>query len=302
VTFQANNSEVESASDPASTNRFRDLLSQLHPRRFFLETWRQVDLQSASERERVTRYDYRPLIALATAAACLTLMEYLGSSRHFFRIVDRVVLSDNANIANLAIALQEWKFFALVHHLWWCFWRVICYFLLPALVVRLGFRSRLRDYGLTFKGMGSHLWLWGLCYLPMLAIIVVASLRSDFARYYPFYDEARRSWFDLLAWEMMYAVQFFSLEFFFRGFWLSALKPTMGSQAIFAMVVPYCMIHFGKPWPETLGAIFAGIFLGTLAFRSRSIWIGFFIHESVALSMDLLSLWQTSGIPHVWWP
>lgn len=63
------------------------------------------------------------------------------------------------------------------------------------------------------------------------------------------------------------------------------------------MVVPYCMIHFGKPWPEALSSIAAGILLGTIALRTRSIWIGFFIHESVAFSMDLVALLKTDGIP-----
>jgi membrane protease YdiL (CAAX protease family) len=62
------------------------------------------------------------------------------------------------------------------------------------------------------------------------------------------------------------------------------------------------MIHFGKPFPETLGAIFAGIFLGTLAFRTGSIWIGFFIHESVAFTMDIVSLLHTGGLPTHFWP
>jgi hypothetical protein len=43
--------------------------------------------------------------------------------------------------------------------------------------------------------------------------------------------------------------------------------------------------------PETLGAIFAGIALGTLSLFTRSIWLGVAIHVSVAVSMDLISLW-----------
>ena len=38
----------------------------------------------------------------------------------------------------------------------------------------------------------------------------------------------------------------------------------MGSHAIFVMVVPYVMIHFGKPMLETVGAIIAGVVLGLL--------------------------------------
>jgi membrane protease YdiL (CAAX protease family) len=52
------------------------------------------------------------------------------------------------------------------------------------------------------------------------------------------------------------------------------------------------MIHFGKPFPETLAAIIAGIVLGTISLKSRSIWMGVAIHYTVALSMDIAALWQ----------
>lgn len=70
-----------------------------------------------------------------------------------------------------------------------------------------------------------------------------------------------------------------------------ATPARQASQAVLLAVMPYCMIHFGKPMPETLGAIFAGIALGTLSLFTRSIWLGVAIHVSVAVSMDLISLW-----------
>ena len=97
---------------------------------------------------------------------------------------------------------------------------------------------------------------------------------------------------DFLLWEAFYVLQFFALEFFFRGFLLQGLKRYVGAYAVFFMAVPYCMIHFGKPMPETLGAIIAGVALGTLALRTGSIWSGVLIHASVAVSMDVLSMWQ----------
>ena len=54
------------------------------------------------------------------------------------------------------------------------------------------------------------------------------------------------------------------------------------------MVIPYVLIHFGKPFPETLGAIFAGTALGYIALKSRSIFVPFLIHSSVAFSMDII--------------
>jgi membrane protease YdiL (CAAX protease family) len=50
------------------------------------------------------------------------------------------------------------------------------------------------------------------------------------------------------------------------------------------------MIHFGKPMPETLGAIFAGIILGVLSLKSNSIWLGVLLHFSVAIAMDCFAL------------
>jgi membrane protease YdiL (CAAX protease family) len=99
----------------------------------------------------------------------------------------------------------------------------------------------------------------------------------------------------------MYCAQFFALEIFFRGFWLSTLRSTLGSGAIFAMCVPYCMIHFGKPYLETAGALVAGTALGSLAMRTNSIYSGFLVHITVALAMDGLSLARHHGFPHTFW-
>ena len=50
------------------------------------------------------------------------------------------------------------------------------------------------------------------------------------------------------------------------------------------------MIHCGKPMHESIGAIVAGVVLGTLAMRTRSIWFGVVIHCGVAVTMDLFAL------------
>jgi hypothetical protein len=120
-------------------------------------------------------------------------------------------------------------------------------------------------------------------------------LSPPFQHTYPF-KLAARSWTDFLLWGSSMGGS--SPRCFFRGFMLQALRRTMGAYAIFVMVVPYCMIHFGKPMPETLGAIAAGLVLGTLALRTGSIWAGFLIHVSVAWTMDLLALVQTGRLPH----
>jgi len=43
---------------------------------------------------------------------------------------------------------------------------------------------------------------------------------------------------------------------------------------------------------ETFAAIAAGIILGLMSVKTRSIWFGVCLHVAVAMSMDFLALWH----------
>jgi len=108
---------------------------------------------------------------------------------------------------------------------------------------------------------------------------------------YPFYRGAyRASIQEIFIWETAYLAQFVALEFFFRGFLVLGLERSMGRLAVWVAAIPYCMIHYHKPPLEAFAAIAAGIILGELAQRTRTIMGGAIIHMGVALSMDMLAL------------
>lgn len=249
--------------------------------KLFPTSWKQIDEEARAERAASGRtgFDWRPLVILIVVAVSLTIQEEFGQRPDFEKLFPR----------DFKDPYWDLKSFA-----WWTGFRVGGYVLMPILVIMAMPGERLRDYFISFKGFFKHLWIYVALYLAILPAVIIASRTDAFAHTYPFYRLANRSTFDLMAWEAMYALQFMSLEFFFRGFMLRGLKPALGSQAIFVMIVPYCMIHFGKPVPETLGAIFAGIILGTIAMRTKSIWGGVVIHVGVAVTMDLLAL---GGLP-----
>ncbi|HOI11139.1 MAG TPA: CPBP family intramembrane metalloprotease, partial [Myxococcota bacterium] len=92
---------------------------------------------------------------------------------------------------------------------------------------------------------------------------------------------------------------FVSGESFWRGYILFGLYRHIGYLAIPVMVIPYVMVHFGKPWPETFGAILTGCVLGFLAIRHRSFWLGVAVHYAAAISMDLLAIHQR-GLVFTW--
>ena len=155
-------------------------------------------------------------------------------------------------------------------------------------------RERIADYGLNFRGILRSSWVYLAMFLFMVGPLVLASQTEAFQAKYPFYhlQPGEPFWPRLWIWEMAYVAQFFALEFFFRGFMVHGLRQRFGIYAVFVMTVPYCMIHFGKPMAETFGAIGAGIILGLMSLKTRSIWFGACLHVAVAMSMDFLSLWH----------
>lgn len=267
---------------------------------FFKETWRELDREARDARVQDSKPDYQPHVALVLLAVTLTLHEYYGG-RSFFNeaVFPYIVRLDQSGLS----WVQSGKFSELYGYGYWVFVRLLGYMVVPVLLWRVLFPSeRVLDMGLRTKGFFSHLGLYALSLGVVFLAMLVVGRQADFAAYYPFYQHASRSWFDLLLWECIYFAQFFGLEFFFRGFLLHAFRRSMGSSAIFVMAVPYCMIHFGKPYLETNGAIIAGVVLGSLAMRTRSIYAGFLVHIAVAGAMDFMALSGRAGLPSAFWP
>ena len=267
---------------------------------FFRDTWRSVDAESRALREaEPLDHDYRPAVCLGLVAVILTLQEYYGG-RQLYDSLLRPWLRDLDAAGHTWLRIAQYD--ELYSYAWWSLTRVVGYVLIPLPVWKLLFpKDSLLDMGLRGRGFLQHLWIYGLCLAVVIPTMLIVASQPDFGTYYPFYKGSSRSWWDLIVWELMYGAQFLALELFFRGWMLGALRRTMGSAAIFAMAVPYCMIHYGKPYLETNGAIVAGIVLGSLAMRTRSIYAGFLVHITVAYSMDLLALWRREALPTSFW-
>lgn len=246
-------------------------------KRVSIDQWRAIDRETVRSPEATGTTSLTILAILVTVCISLTLQEYVGGHDTY----NRLFPNDRS---------RYWELWGFV---WWSGWRVIGYVLLPMLVIVLLPGEHLRDYNISFRGFFKHLWIYVLLFLLVLPAVIQASTTGTFRHTYPFYRLANRSQFDLWAWEGLYAVQFMSLEFFFRGVLLQGLRRALGANAIFVMLVPYCMIHYGKPILETTGAIVAGLVLGTLALRTGSIWCGALIHITVAITMDVLALVHT---------
>jgi len=192
-------------------------------------------------------------------------------------------------------------YFALFGLMHWVGACVVGYMVLPMIYLKLC-KRRIRDYYIGPAGFIRHIGLYLALVTPLLLVVWRVSYLPDFQRIYPFYIFAGRSFFDLIAWELLYGLQFFALEFFFRGFFLQGLRASMGYGAVFVMLVPYCMVHFLKTAAESLGSLVAGTVLGTLAMKYRSIWGGVLAHWIIAIAMDVASMLQKGSWPSRFWP
>lgn len=165
---------------------------------------------------------------------------------------------------------------------------LFCYVLVP-LAYHLVFPPGLDNpFGLKLRGLRSHLPVYMAIIVGMIPILWIASYQPSFYHFYPMYKPITIGmWF---VFEAVYMVQFFCVEFFFRGFTLFRLQARFGYHAITIMIVPYALLHIHKPFAEALASIIAGLVLGMLALKSRSIWPGVIIHCTVAFCMDWFAL------------
>jgi len=233
--------------------------------------------------------DRKAVFALIYAAAGLTAIFYLKNQESLAGFLRDTRLEGFGEY--IAHSLNN-NLPALV---WWVAVVTIFYFVIPALCITFLYRQTLADYGLNFRIEPGFAKLFATTSAIMLPLVYLMSLTESFTAKYPFlkiYDGEPYIGTTLLIWELIYFVQFFGLEFFFRGFLVHSLKPALGIYSILVMTVPYCMIHFGKPPAETLSAIGAGVFLGWLSYRNGNIWLGLLLHCTVAFSMDIMALYN----------
>jgi membrane protease YdiL (CAAX protease family) len=174
----------------------------------------------------------------------------------------------------------------------WALGQSAVYVVVPVTLIWLMPNRRLKDYGVKLRNPLAYWWAYVLMYVGLLPAVIAASRIDQFRNTYPFYrlQVGEPLWPHLVAWEVVYAAQFIALEFFFRGFLLHGTRRRFGAYAILVMTVPYCMIHFGKPVQETVGSIVAGLLLGFMSLKTRSIWLGAALHIAVAWTMDAIAL------------
>ncbi len=167
--------------------------------------------------------------------------------------------------------------------------------IIPAAICWYGMdAAKKNSYGLKKT---SNLSAYFLLILLMLPFIYVASLNPSFLEQYPrafkaIGNPATASLGSWLRFEILYAFDFLSIEFFFRAFLILAFLNLSGPHAIVPAACFYCCIHLDKPLAEAISSYFGGWLLGIICYYNKSIWGGVLVHVGIAWFMELFAWLQ----------
>ena len=155
---------------------------------------------------------------------------------------------------------------------------------IPAVMVKRGFRRTLAEYGVR---MGD--WKFGLAAVAILlpvisvAMLLPAAQMEDMRAVYPVDKAAMESVPMFLQYAVGRVLLFYiGWEFFFRGFMLFGIRDAVGdTMAIAITTLPSALWHIGYPVGELYSSIAAGLLFGWLAVRTRSILWPLLLHAGI---------------------
>ena len=205
----------------------------------------------------------------------------------FHRELDTIGYQIRRNLRELLVICSAVLFLALArYHSVGETWAdaVLFYAFLPVVTILLIRRNPL-DFGI-------HLGNWRLwCVYVAVTCLIACPILFAFSKvgsldtYYSLED------FDLGSYFLKTAVYLTAWEFLFRGYLLFGLKDRFKEASILIQMVPFVLLHLGKPELETLSTIPMGLFLGFVAYRSNSFWPAVIIHIFINVLFRIFTNW-----------
>ncbi len=163
----------------------------------------------------------------------------------------------------------------------------------PLLFVLFVHRRSVLDFGLRLPKMR---WFgFATVYLALVhPINFLYAASPAILADYPFYAPAREGGLEFWGYQALVAVYMFAWEFLLRGYMLFGLKDRLGPFAILVPLLPFVILHFGYSTPELYFCIIDGLFLGAIAYLSRSVWPVVYIHtlQSLLWEIEVVYLFQ----------
>ncbi|MEI7812013.1 MAG: CPBP family intramembrane glutamic endopeptidase [Ignavibacteria bacterium] len=218
----------------------------------------------------------KKIVTVFLTVAVIQTVSFYFTSRMFYRI----------NLYDYFASHPEEE---MIEYLYWYIGDFFSLFVISAFIIKFYLKENLRTYGVQPGDYKFGLKIALLFAIVMLLIIWVISSLPSFSEQYPQLYPAKEKAGAFIVFESALLLYIFAWEFIWRGFMLFGLEEKFGYYAVFIQMIPFVILHNGKPPLETFGAIFGGLALGILALRTRSFYYGVIVHYSVILSIDVIS-------------
>lgn len=220
-----------------------------------------------------------------------------------FKVV--LILVSVAVITFLSIAFGSPSFFydhfgrdKFNSRIYWFLADGLIMFAIPVLLIKFVLKEKLRDYGFTLGDKKFGITTSLVFLAVMLVIVFIVSGSKEFLNAYPQGGKkVSESAANFILYETCILVYMLGWEFFWRGFMLFGLKPKFGYYSVFIQMIPFFILHKGKPELELFASIFAGIILGLQALRSGSFIYCWILHWIVMIAIDSLSILRSVKQP-----
>jgi membrane protease YdiL (CAAX protease family) len=167
----------------------------------------------------------------------------------------------------------------------------IYYAVFPVLVILIVLRKNPLDFGL--RPGSPRIWgFWvGVICLAAALILYASSFMPSLQSYYRMDD------FRFLSYFLTSCVSLAASEFIYRGFLIFGLKEKFQAGSILLQMIPFALLHLGKPELETVSTLLTGILFGYVAYRGKSYWPAFIIH--LFINVFFVALINIKYQPHV---
>lgn len=222
--------------------------------------------------EAIKTLSFKEVFIFLSVSVITYLSMYYASPNFFRRIFD----TDND------------KFYAT---LYWFSADGFLMLIIPLILIPLVLKGKPSDYGFRLGDVKFGLKSSALFIAAMIPVLWITSGSESFAKTYPQGGPfVRENISVLMYYELFVGFYMLAWEFFWRGYMLFGLKQKFGYYAIFIQMVPFFILHRGKPDIETFASIFAGLLLGAQAWRANSFIYCFLVHWGVMIFVDVISV------------
>jgi uncharacterized protein len=155
--------------------------------------------------------------------------------------------------------------------------RLIYWGIVPLIFGILVAKKTPKQLGLGLGNVRYWLPVSAVFIILTLPLVYASSSMIDIQHYY-----GRRN-FHFDRYLLQTSITMLGWEFFFRGFMTLGLKDSLKESSILIQMIPFTLLHLGKPLIESISCIPAGLFWGYVCYKSDSFWPAFFMHLALNL-------------------